>query len=136
MAQPSPKAVDKEDLRQRLSPLEWQVTQEGGTERPFTGRYWDHHGEGQYRCVVCEAPLFASATKYDSRSGWPSFWAPQEDRSVRLLEDRTHGMVRTEVRCATCDAHLGHLFDDGPQPTGQRYCINGAALRFEGEEQD
>ncbi len=121
---------DKEELRQRLSPEEYAVTQKAGTEPAFTGRYWDHHESGVYACVVCGEPLFRSDEKYDSGSGWPSFWQPAEGANIEEKRDVSHMMVRTEVRCGKCQAHLGHLFDDGPEPTGQRYCINSAALKF------
>jgi peptide-methionine (R)-S-oxide reductase len=120
--------VDREELRRRLDDLQWHVTQEAGTERAFSGRYWDCHDDGTYHCVVCDTPLFRSDTKYESGTGWPSFWAPLSEGSLELVEDRSHGMVRTEVRCGSCGAHLGHLFDDGPRPTGQRYCMNSASL--------
>lgn len=119
------------DLRERLTPLQYRVTQEAGTERAFTGELWNAKEPGMYRCVVCDTPLFKSDTKYDSGSGWPSFWEAIDPAAVDLHEDRSLGMVRTEVTCASCGAHLGHLFPDGPQPTGQRYCMNSASLRLE-----
>ena len=126
------------DLRARLTPLQYQVTQQAGTERAFTGEYWNTKAPGVYHCIVCDAPLFKSDTKYDSGSGWPSFWEAIDPDAVTMSEDRSYGMVRTEVTCAACDAHLGHLFPDGPQPTGMRYCMNSASLRLqeEGLEQE
>ncbi len=126
--------TDKNDLKQRLSPEQYHCTQESGTEPAFTGCYWNHKGVGHYDCVVCGTTLFDSKSKYDSGSGWPSFWAALDDASIRQVTDRSHGMVRTELRCGTCDAHLGHLFPDGPPPTGQRFCINSASLHFRGSE--
>ena len=120
--------------RERLTPEQYRIIREAGTERAFTGRYHDHHAAGTYRCAGCGAPLFASAQKYDSGSGWPSYWAPVDPAAVETRRDASHGMERVEVRCARCDAHLGHLFDDGPPPTGQRYCINSAALEFDSGE--
>lgn len=123
-----PQRPDEDQLRARLSPQQWQVTQEAGTEPAFTGKYWDCHDDGTYHCVVCGAELFDSDTKFESGTGWPSFFEPKESSAVETVEDRSHGMVRTEVRCANCGSHLGHLFDDGPQPTGLRYCMNSASL--------
>jgi len=120
-----------EELRQRLTPLQYDVTQRAGTERAFSGEYWDTKDPGMYHCVVCGEPLFSSETKYDSGSGWPSFWEALDPSKVVLHEDRSLGMVRTEVTCARCGAHLGHLFPDGPQPTGDRYCMNSASLRLD-----
>ena len=121
----------EEELRTRLTPLQYQVTQQAGTERAFTGEYWETKAPGVYHCIVCEAPLFSSDTKYESGSGWPSFWEALDPDAVSLIKDRSFGMVRTEVTCARCGAHLGHLFPDGPQPTGERYCMNSASLRLE-----
>ena len=119
-----------EEWRDRLDPQQFAVCRCSATEPPFTGRYWDHKGDGVYGCVACAAPLFDSADKYDSGSGWPSFTRPAAADAVEDVADDSHGMQRMEVRCARCHSHLGHVFEDGPAPTGLRYCINSAALAF------
>jgi peptide-methionine (R)-S-oxide reductase len=121
----------EEEWRQQLTPEQFAVCRKKGTERAFTGEYWDNHAAGTYTCVACGAPLFSSEAKYESGTGWPSFYAPIDPANVETEEDRSLFMRRTEVHCAACDSHLGHVFPDGPQPSGLRYCLNSVSLNFE-----
>ena len=129
MAEPAKKSDAQ--LRAALTPEQYEVTQHKGTERPFTGEYWNHFAEGQYRCVVCGELLFDSSTKFDAGCGWPSFSSAEGEDTIQYLRDSSHGMERIEVRCASCEGHLGHVFNDGPGPTGMRYCINSASLKLD-----
>jgi len=131
-----PRSVTDDQWSERLSPQQYEVTRRKGTEPAFTGEYWDSKEAGVYRCVCCGAELFTSDAKYDSGTGWPSFWAPVDEGAVETEDDRSYGMLRTEVRCRACAAHLGHVFPDGPPPTGVRYCMNSAALRLDATNEE
>ena len=132
---PVSQSFDDAELRSRLSDEQYHVTQQSGTERAFTGEYWNCHDDGTYHCIVCDTPLFSSDTKYESGTGWPSFWQALTSDTVEISTDSRFGMIREDASCARCGAHLGHRFPDGPRPTGERYCMNSASLRLERSEE-
>mgnify|MGYP003319104205 CR=1 FL=1 len=138
LVMPSLDRIDcsSDEWKQSLSPEQYQVARCGGTERAFTGKYWDNKATGDYHCVCCGTPLFSSTTKFESGTGWPSFWEPSDENNVETELDHSAGMVRTEVHCNKCEAHLGHVFPDGPQPTGLRYCINSVSLDLKTLEEE
>ncbi len=129
-----PMSKSDKQWKKELDPEQYRILRQKGTERSFTGKYWNNKEKGVYRCAGCGAELFSSETKFESGTGWPSFWAPMESKQVKTEEDSSHSMQRTEVVCSHCGGHLGHVFEDGPEPTGQRYCINSGALKFEKKE--